>query len=517
MLQPGTVIGGRYEVVKSLGSGSMGVVYACRHRDLSGHMVSVKVLFPEFAQDKTAFARFRNEICASYGVSHPNVVRAYEYLTDGDLVAYTMEYVSGGDLADRLDRRDPIPIPDVVTILSQMCSGVQAIHDAGIIHRDLKPENILISKEGKVKITDFGIARTDHGPKLTEHGGVVGTIDYVSPEYMLHSIVDWRSDIYAIGILAYEMIVGKAPFQGDSLYATMNKRLKEDPTPPSVSRSDCPKQLDNIVLRAMHREREVRYQSAQEICDDLNRFFPRWVKRSIGDPVSSEVEIEDRSNEVAGSSNSTGIENNINPFSGHSVEDLDDTLSSRSSEKGAGVAEYDIDSEDGYYTPQGAIFEATTVIKKPPKALVTPGMTSTTVISGHNHNVQATGTSFSSGSSGMSQTQILPKRPNQPKGLPNAHLQGASGFGAPTSSTDSKTTVGQASGVSISIPTRNDRDHLKRLSTMVSTVQKAPWLDAAVFMVAIILGVFLGVAVLRAYLPELMIEDPASQEMTVNG
>ncbi len=285
-LQPGTVIAGRYEVVKSLGAGSMGVVYACRHRDLAGHLVSVKVLFPEVAQDKVASARFRNEICASYGVSHPNVVRAYEYLTDGDLVAYTMEYVAGGDLADRLDKsEDLIEIPDIVTILSQMCAGVQAIHDAGIVHRDLKPENILISKDGKVKITDFGIARTDHGPKLTEHGGVVGTIDYVSPEYMLHSQVDWRSDIYAIGILAYEMIVGEAPFRGDSVYATMTKRLKSDPTPPSQSRAECPKELDAIVLRAMHRERDERYQSAADMYEDLRAAFPHWVNRIVGGPV----------------------------------------------------------------------------------------------------------------------------------------------------------------------------------------------------------------------------------------
>jgi serine/threonine protein kinase len=274
ILPPGTVIAGRYEVVKSLGQGSMGVVYACRHRQLAGHLVSIKVLFPEVAQDKIAAARFRNEICASYGVSHPNVVRAYEYLTDGDLVAYTMEYVSGGDLANRLDREEPIPIHEVISILSQMASGVQAIHDAGIIHRDLKPENILITKDGKVKITDFGIARTDHGPKLTEHGGLVGTLAYVSPEYMLNSQVDWRSDIFAIGILAYEMIVGQTPFEGDSLYATMRNRLTTDPPLPSLQRSECPPELDRVVFKAMHRDPDQRYQSAAEIYEDLRSYFP---------------------------------------------------------------------------------------------------------------------------------------------------------------------------------------------------------------------------------------------------
>jgi serine/threonine protein kinase len=234
-------------------------------------MVAVKVLFPEVAQDKVAAARFRNEIFASYNVSHPNVVRAYEYLRDGDLVAYTMEYVGGGDLAERLSRNDRLPVSEVVRILSQMCAGVQAIHDAGIVHRDLKPENILLTKDGNVKIADFGIARNRHGPKLTEHGGVVGTIDYVSPEYMLNSQVDWRSDIYAIGILAYEMVTGESPFKGDSVYATMTKRLKTDPDAPSTLRDDCPERLDQVILRAMQRDPQQRYQSAMEMFFDLQR------------------------------------------------------------------------------------------------------------------------------------------------------------------------------------------------------------------------------------------------------
>lgn len=273
-LQPGTVIGGRYEVVRCLGAGSMGLVYACRHKELSGHLVAVKVLFPEVAQDKVAAARFKNEIFASYGVSHPNVVRAYEYIKDGDVVAYTMEYVAGGDLADKIGRSSElIPVNETVRILSQMCSGVQAIHDAGIIHRDLKPENILLTKDNNVKIADFGIARTGHGPKLTEHGGVVGTIDYVSPEYMLNSQVDWRSDIYAMGILGYEMLTGESPFKGDSVYATMTKRLKTDPVPPSKLRNECPVELDRIILKAMARNPDQRYQSASEMEFDLKQIL----------------------------------------------------------------------------------------------------------------------------------------------------------------------------------------------------------------------------------------------------
>lgn len=270
-LQPGTVIGGKYEVVKCLGAGSMGMVYACRHRELQGQMVAAKVLFNEVAADKVSAARFRNEVLASYDVSHPNVVRAYEYITDGDLIAYTMEFVGGGDLADRMSRSELMSIAEFVRLLSQMAAGVQAIHDAGIVHRDLKPENILLTNEGNIKIADFGIARNRNGPKLTEHGGVVGTIEYVAPEYMLRSQVDWRSDIYALGILAYEMITGQPPFTGDSAYASISKRLQTDPEPPSKLRAECPKEIDAIILKALERDPETRYQSALEIFNDLQK------------------------------------------------------------------------------------------------------------------------------------------------------------------------------------------------------------------------------------------------------
>jgi serine/threonine protein kinase len=268
-LQPGTVIGGKYEVVRCLGAGSMGMVYACRHRDLQGQLVAAKVLFNEVASDAVAAARFKNEILASYGVSHPNVVRAYEYIRDGDLIAYTMEFIGGGDLADRMSRPELLGIAETLRLLSQMAAGVQAIHDAGIVHRDLKPENILLTNDGSVKIADFGIARKTDGPKLTEHGGVVGTLEYVSPEYMLRSQVDWRSDIYAIGVLAYELITGEPPFKGDSAYASISKRLQTDPEPPSKYRVECPARLDRIVLKALQRDPEERYQSAVEMFYDL--------------------------------------------------------------------------------------------------------------------------------------------------------------------------------------------------------------------------------------------------------
>ena len=140
--QPGTLVFGKYQVVKCLGTGSMGMVYACRHLELAGRMVAMKVLFGNIAKQEVQVARFRNEIVSSYEVNHPNVVRAYEYFRDGDVVAFTMEFVSGGDLADRMNE-GIFEVKDIVKYLIQMCSGVQAIHDCQIVHRDLKPENIL--------------------------------------------------------------------------------------------------------------------------------------------------------------------------------------------------------------------------------------------------------------------------------------------------------------------------------------------------------------------------------------
>lgn len=269
-IRPGTIIGSRYKVIRCLGTGSMAVVYACTDREQGGQIVALKVLFPEVAQDRVGLRRFRNEIFASYGVVHENVVRAFEYIRDGDITGYTLEYVSGGDLADKLAQSNtPIPIGEVLELLIDMCAGLQAIHDAGIVHRDMKPENILLTDLGRAKIADFGIARTGGGQKLTEHGGVIGTIDYVSPEYMLNSHVDWRSDIYALGILAYEMVTGEAPFRGESVYATMMKRLKTEPKVPSSLRSECPVELDRIIQKAMARALEERYQSAQAMLDDL--------------------------------------------------------------------------------------------------------------------------------------------------------------------------------------------------------------------------------------------------------
>lgn len=468
-LQPGTVIAGRYEVVKCLGAGSMGLVYACRHRELQGHLVAVKVLFPEVAQDKVAAARFRNEIFASYGVSHPNVVRAYEYLRDGDLVAYTMEYVGGGDLADRLsDPENPVPVPEIIHVLSQMCLGVQAIHDAGIVHRDLKPENILVSKEGQVKIADFGIARTGHGPKLTEHGGVVGTIDYVSPEYMLNSHVDWRSDIYAMGILTYEMIAGESPFRGDSVYATMTKRLKSDPKPPSSIRFECPAELDRIVLKAMARDPETRYQSASDMYDDLEPLLgddvvpPSVAVRRPHAPSSKALESKEEAPRPV------SVEQKQEP----ELEEVKEEVVRHQSFV-ENPSDTFIAASSGSVAPEPAS------IKEPPAPAE------------FQHVIESPATST-----------IGPATPQKQTAFETDRMQSVLGS---QSSVPASWEDGEPSARQIHVARSGiDERRIQRLSQVVHTVNRSLWVDVLTWVVAVLIGVGVGFAFLKVFFPELI-------------
>ncbi|MCS6893006.1 MAG: serine/threonine protein kinase [Deltaproteobacteria bacterium] len=277
-LRSGTIIAGKYEIIKCLGSGSMGVVYSARIIGSDDTKIyALKVLYPEVAKNPALAARFRNEVLVAYGVNHPNVVRAYEYIRDGDIIAYSMEFLDGGDLADRLANYHDQPIPFELGLkwLWQMASGLQAIHEAGIIHRDLKPENILLAGGDNIKIVDFGIAKAQHGPKLTEHGGVVGTLNYVSPEYIISGNIDKRSDIYAYGLLAYEIFTGSQPFNQGSMLDMMTTRIKMDPPNPKTINPRIPDRLAELILKCLKRNPDERYQNMEEILVDLVSIFEK--------------------------------------------------------------------------------------------------------------------------------------------------------------------------------------------------------------------------------------------------
>lgn len=273
-LSPGTIVAGRYEIIQCLGFGSVGVVYSCFHRDLPERQFAIKFLHSTTkdndADGGSLMGRFRNELMAAYQVNHPNVVRAYDYIEENGTVAFTMEHVSGGDLWTKIKNFQSLSFNAIVDILSQICSGVQAIHEVGIVHRDLKPENILLSTDGTLKISDFGIARIRNGKHFTAHGGVVGTFDYMSPEYLKDSVCDERSDIFSIGILGYLLLTGESPFSNKSLVESIMSRIDFNVEPPDKLNPKCPHTLSTVILKALQPDPSNRYQSAGEMLYHLS-------------------------------------------------------------------------------------------------------------------------------------------------------------------------------------------------------------------------------------------------------
>lgn len=268
-VQPGTNLGGRYEVIRSIGAGGMGAVYlACdtRYRDF---FVALKVLYPGIIKTKESRERFRNEIVASYRVNHINIVRAFEYFDEDDFQAYAMEYVDGGDLAEKMNG-GKLSWVVATNILKQIAAGLEAIHAQGVVHRDLKPENILLTKAGIVKISDFGVARLRGSITLTQAGAMVGTPKYVSPEYVETGECDHRGDIYALGVMAFELLTGESPFRSDTKVSLMLERFNIDLTKLQEIGPDCPPALIKIVTKALSVSLEGRYQSAKQLWEDLD-------------------------------------------------------------------------------------------------------------------------------------------------------------------------------------------------------------------------------------------------------
>ena len=281
------LIDGRFRVLSCLGRGSDGVLYLCEHIDVSNQKLVVKVLKPQGDVEGTeAAARFKNEIIAAYKVYHPNVARIYEFIHKDELLAYTMEYIEGGNLRKKLNEQGTLSAEDTARTLFQIASGVHALHAAGIIHRNLKPESILHTKEGNIKIGNFGVVRICNHSRLTAHDSLIGTLDYLSPEYIMSGALDKRLDIYAIGIVAYEMLTGKPPLHAESLTKTLFRRLNEDVTAPSTINPDCSEALSNVVLKALKRDPKERYQNLSEMIEDLRPLVPLL-------PTDSGIRIEE--------------------------------------------------------------------------------------------------------------------------------------------------------------------------------------------------------------------------------
>ena len=269
VLQIGDLLGGRYEILQLLGEGGMGAVYKATDRELD-RFIALKVIRPELASNPAILARFKQELLLAHQVTHRNVIRIYD-LGDAEGIKFiTMEFIEGKDLRSLIRDKQKYAPEEAVDVIQQVCLALEAAHAVGVIHRDLKPQNIMQDGAGRILVMDFGLARTLGGDGMTQTGAIVGTMEYMSPEQALGKELDQRSDIFALGLILYEMLTGKGPFQADSALASLIKRTQERATPVSEIDAQIPGALSGIVSKCLERDLEPRYQNASAILADLN-------------------------------------------------------------------------------------------------------------------------------------------------------------------------------------------------------------------------------------------------------
>ena len=270
-----TVFNGRYELLRRIARGGMADVYLARDASL-GRQVAVKVLFPEFANDPSFVERFRREAKAAANLNHPNIVGIYDWGQEQGTYYIVMEYVVGRSMADVLRSTGPLSPDRAAEIASSVAEALSSAHSAGLVHRDIKLGNIIVSDDGQVKVADFGIAtalaqRT--GDNLTQIGSVLGTATYFSPEQAQGKSLDGRSDLYSLGVVLYEMIVGKPPFTADTSTAVAVKHVQERPLPPSLLGVSIAQSLEAIILKLLAKNPANRYPRADDLCSDLRRYL----------------------------------------------------------------------------------------------------------------------------------------------------------------------------------------------------------------------------------------------------
>ncbi|WP_209122432.1 Stk1 family PASTA domain-containing Ser/Thr kinase [Alkalihalobacillus sp. BA299] len=264
----GTRINGRYHILETIGGGGMAYVYKARDVILD-RIVAVKVLQPQFSRDEQFIKRFRREAQAATSLAHPNVVSIFDVGEEEDLYYIVMEYVEGPTLKELIQDRGALSLEETVDIMSQVTSAIAHAHANHIVHRDIKPHNILISSTGDAKVTDFGIARAMSSATITHTNSVMGSVHYLSPEQARGGVVTYKSDIYSLGIVLYEMVTGQVPFSGDTAVTIALKHLQNDvPSPRKINRL-IPQSVENIILRSTAKDAFHRYESAMEMGEDL--------------------------------------------------------------------------------------------------------------------------------------------------------------------------------------------------------------------------------------------------------
>lgn len=269
-LARGSLFAGRYEIIEELGKGGMGKIYRAFDRKIDVE-VALKLVKSEIAADKKTVERFRNELRLAREIAHRNVCRMFDLNEEKGIYYITMEYVPGEDLKSFIHRAAPLSTGKAVSLAKQVCAGLAEAHRLGVVHRDLKPGNIMIDKDGNAKIMDFGIARSLHAKGITGAGMMVGTPEYMSPEQVEGKDVDERSDIYSLGIILYEMLTGRVPFEGDTPFTVGVKHKSEMPKDPRDINAQIPEDLDRLILRCLEKDRDKRYRSAEDLRLELDK------------------------------------------------------------------------------------------------------------------------------------------------------------------------------------------------------------------------------------------------------
>lgn len=282
MIKVGTIVGDRYEILEKIGVGGMAEVFKGKDHKLNRY-VAVKVLKEEFRENDAFVKKFKEEAQAAARLAHPNIVNVYDVGDENGIYYIVMELVEGITLKNYIERKGSLTIKEATSIAIQVCAGLEVAHNNHIVHRDIKPQNIIISREGKVKVTDFGIAKATTSQTTTANA--MGSVHYASPEQARGGYVDHRSDIYSLGIVLYEMVTGRVPFDGETAVTVAVKHLQEEMVPPSVYCKNIPYSLEQIIKKCTEKSPDRRYQDIGDLLADL--------KQSLMDPDGDFVQLID--------------------------------------------------------------------------------------------------------------------------------------------------------------------------------------------------------------------------------
>jgi len=275
------IFGGRYEVIDRIGAGGMAIVYKAKDL-LLNRVVTIKVLREQFVSDEDFIRRFRREAQSAASLSHPNIVSVYDVGKEGDMEYIVMEYVEGRNLKEIIREYAPLSTDQSINLGRQITKAIQNAHEHHIIHRDIKPHNILVTAEGHAKVTDFGIARAVSSATVTHTGDIIGSVHYLSPEQAKGLVSNEQSDIYSLGIVLYELVTGRVPYDGETPITIALKHLQEQPVLPSKINPLVDKEFEAVIMRAIAKSPEQRYKSAKDLLEDLNHI-------QAGRPISKLV------------------------------------------------------------------------------------------------------------------------------------------------------------------------------------------------------------------------------------